>query len=76
MSTWHSVSAPRRTPPAIIDKLHREIVAAINAADVRDKFIAAGTEPQGSTPGQLRERIAQEIPRWEKRLAQLGLKGK
>ena len=76
MSTWHSVSAPRGTPPAIIDKLHREIVAAINAADVHDKFIAAGTEPQGSTPGQLRERIAQEIPRWEKRLAQLGLKGK
>lgn len=76
MSTWHSVSAPRGTPPAIIDKLNREIVAAINAADVRDKLFAAGTEPRSSTPGQLRERIAQEIPRWEKLLAQLGLKGK
>ena len=74
MSTWHSVAAPRGTPPAIIDKLNREIVAAIGAPEVRERFIAAGTEPQSSTPEQLRERIAQEIPRWDKLLTQLGLK--
>ena len=75
MSTWHSVAAPRGTPAEIIGKLNREIVAAINAPEVRDKFIAAGTEPQSSTPEQLRERIATEIPRWDKLLTQLGLKG-
>jgi tripartite-type tricarboxylate transporter receptor subunit TctC len=74
MSTWHSVAAPRGTPPAVIEKLHREISASINSAEVREKFVAAGTEPQSSTPEQLRERIAQEIPRWNKLLNQLGLK--
>jgi tripartite-type tricarboxylate transporter receptor subunit TctC len=74
MSTWHSVTAPRGTPSAIIEKLNRGIVAAVSAPEVRERFIAAGTEPQSSTPEQLRERIALEIPRWDKLLTQLGLK--
>ncbi len=76
LSTWHSVSTTRGTPPPVIAKLNREIVATITAPDVRDKLIGAGAEPQSSTPEQLRERIEQEIPRWEKLLAQLGLKAK
>lgn len=75
MSTWHTVCAPRGTPAAIIDRLNREIVAVINSPATRDKFLAAGTEPQSSTPGQLRDPIAQEIPRWEKLLTQIGLRG-
>ncbi len=76
ISTWHSVCAPRGTPAAIIEKLNREIVAVIQTPEVRDKFTAAGTEAQGSTPEQLRLRIEQEFPRWEKLLTQLGLRGK
>ena len=76
MSTWHSVCAPRGTPPAIIERLNHEIVAVINAPEVRDRFTAAGTVPQGSSPEQLRVRITQEFPRWEKLLAQLGLRTK
>ena len=62
MSTWHTVCAPRGTPAAIIDKLNREIVAIIQSPEMRERFSAAGTEPQASSPDQLRERIAQEIP--------------
>jgi len=76
MSTWHSVCAPRGTPTAIINKLNREIEAVIHAPEIRERFTAAGTEPQASSPEQLRLRIAQEFPRWEKLLAQIGLRGK
>ena len=76
MSTWHTVGAPRGTPPEIIDKLNREIVAVIQTPEMRERFAAAGTEPQGSTPEALRVRIAEEMPRWEKLLVQLGLRGK
>jgi len=74
MTTWHSVSSPRGTPPPIIDRLNREIVAAISTPEMRERFTAAGTDVQGSTPAQLRERIEQEIPRWEKLLDQIGLR--
>ena len=76
MSTWHTVCAPRGTPPAIIDKLNREIVAVIQAPEMRERFAATGTEPQSSTPEQLRAYIAQEVPRWDKLLTQLGLREK
>jgi tripartite-type tricarboxylate transporter receptor subunit TctC len=73
MSTWHSVCAPRGTPQAVIDRLNREIVSIMNSSDVRDRFVAAGTEPGASTPEQLRLRIEQEFGRYEKLLIQLGL---
>jgi len=76
MSTWHTVCAPRATPPAVIERLNREIVASISSGAVRERFLALGTEPQVSTPAELRERIAQEVPRWEKLLTQLGLREK
>lgn len=73
MSTWHSICAPRGTPSAVIERLNREIVAIMNAPDVRERFLAAGTEPGPSTPDQLRSRIEQEFGRYEKLLLQLGL---
>ena len=73
MSTWHTVCAPSGTPAPVIAKLNREIVAIINMPDVRERFIAVGTEPRTSTPAQLREHIAREMPRWQKLLAQLQL---
>jgi tripartite-type tricarboxylate transporter receptor subunit TctC len=76
MSTWHTVCATRGTPVPVIERLNREIVAVINRPDVREKLSAAGTEAQSSTPAQLGVHIAQEYPRWEKLLAQLGLLGK
>lgn len=75
MSTWHSVCAPRGTPRAVVERLNREIVAIMNAPEVRERFVAAGTEPATSTPGELRERIGREFGRYEKLLAQLGLRG-
>jgi tripartite-type tricarboxylate transporter receptor subunit TctC len=74
MSTWHTVSAPRGTPQPIIERLNREIVTAMNSADMRERFVALGTEPIGGSVEQLREQIAREVPRWEKLLTALGLR--
>lgn len=73
MSTWHSICAPKGTPAAVVERLNREVVAIMNAPEVRERFVAAGTEPGPSTPEQLRNRIEQEFVRYEKLLIQLGL---
>jgi tripartite-type tricarboxylate transporter receptor subunit TctC len=73
MVTWHSVCAPAATPKAIITKLNREIVAGINEPDVRDRLTGLGTEIFSGTPQELRDLIAQEVPRWQKLLAQIGI---
>ncbi len=76
MSTWHTVSAPRGIPAAIAARLNQEIVAAINTSEIRERFVALGTEPVGGSSEQLREQIAREVPRWERVLGELGLRQK
>jgi tripartite-type tricarboxylate transporter receptor subunit TctC len=73
MSTWHSVCAPRGTPRSVIERLNQEIVAIMNAPEVRERFVVAGTEPGASSPEALRLRIESEYVRYEKLLRQLGL---
>ena len=75
ISTWHGICAPRATPPLLIDRLNREIVAGINAPDVRERLTGIGAELVGSSPNEFAALIESEVPRWEKLLRELGAKG-
>jgi tripartite-type tricarboxylate transporter receptor subunit TctC len=48
LGIWQSVVAPAKTPPAIVGKLHDEIVAVLGRAAVRNKLTTAGVEPATS----------------------------
>jgi tripartite-type tricarboxylate transporter receptor subunit TctC len=48
--TWASFVVPVGTPKPVVDRLHAELVKAVNAPEVRDKLIAQGLEPIGSAP--------------------------
>ena len=64
MSSWQAVYAPKNTPRPIVERLSREIAAIVKQADVRSKLGDMGMELVGSTPEQLAELMAKEIPRW------------
>jgi tripartite-type tricarboxylate transporter receptor subunit TctC len=49
--TWASFVVPLGTPAPIVERLHAELVKAVNTPEVRDKLIAQGLEPIGSPPG-------------------------
>ncbi|TSA14048.1 MAG: tripartite tricarboxylate transporter substrate binding protein, partial [Betaproteobacteria bacterium] len=71
-SAWIGMVAPAKTPPAIIDRLSRELVAIIHSTDVREKmqriyFQAIGTSPEG-----LSELMRSERDRWAKVIKQTG----
>jgi tripartite-type tricarboxylate transporter receptor subunit TctC len=42
---WVGAFAPAKTPKPIIDRLNREIVAALNVKEVADKIVALGGSP-------------------------------
>jgi len=48
--TWASFVVPVGTPQPVVDRLHAELVKAVNAPEVREKLIAQGLEPIGSAP--------------------------
>jgi tripartite-type tricarboxylate transporter receptor subunit TctC len=62
---WMGLIAPAKTPDAIIAKIHREVVEAINLPAVRDKLATQLMEPIGNTPAQFRARIEADVARWK-----------
>ena len=65
-SSWQGVVVPARTPQPIIEKLHREIVTALNSAELRKRLISEGSEIGGMPPDAFGAYIKGEIAKWVK----------
>jgi tripartite-type tricarboxylate transporter receptor subunit TctC len=61
---WNGLFAPARTPPAILDRLYRETVKAVGAADVKQRFEAEGADPVGSSPSEFTAFFRAEAQKW------------
>ena len=60
------ILAPAKTPRPVVDRLQKEIAAALQAQDVRERYAALGIDPVGNTPDQFGEQIRADLARWEK----------
>ncbi len=67
--------APAKTPATIINRLNQEIVRVVNAADVKEKSLAAGLETVGSSPQQFATAVKADLARLGKVIKDLGIKG-
>ncbi len=63
-SSWNGIAAPARTPKAVIDRLNREINAALAAPEVKQRLQDLGVEARASTPEALKELLVAEIAKW------------
>ena len=75
VTTWNGVSAPAKTPRAIVDRLNSEIVRALNSPDLRERLMSQGADPVGNTPEQYTAFIQNEITKWAKVIQAAGIKG-
>ncbi|MGZ8212607.1 MAG: Bug family tripartite tricarboxylate transporter substrate binding protein [Burkholderiales bacterium] len=66
--------APAKTPQAIVDRLHQEIVKAVHRPGVKEVLIKGGVEPLGTTPRELGDYVAMDLARITKMLAATGFK--
>jgi len=69
----YAVFAPAGTPPAVVERLHGTIVAALASPEVRDKLREQGAEVVGNSPAELAAYVAAEIPKWAALARQAGL---
>jgi tripartite-type tricarboxylate transporter receptor subunit TctC len=54
------------TPKAIVDKLNAEINATLQTPEVREKLLANGVTPKGSTAAEMEALIQSERAKWKK----------
>ena len=73
-SQWYGLGAPRNTSAEIVDKLNREINAAIADPMMKAKFAAIGGEPLLGTPAAFGELIAAETEKWARVVGAAGIK--
>jgi tripartite-type tricarboxylate transporter receptor subunit TctC len=73
-TSWLAMFAPAATPPDIIEKISDEVKIILNRPDVKARQEAQGVEIVASTPKELDETVAREIPRWSQLIKRIDLK--
>jgi len=66
VTQWHGLLAPRATPRAIVDRLHAEVVKAVQRQEVASRLALDGTEPIASSPKEFAAHLRAEAQQWSK----------
>ena len=65
---------PAKTPVALLTRLNRETVAAVNKPDVKEKFFNVGVDTVGTTPEEFAAMIKADTLRMEKLIKSAGIR--
>ena len=72
--SWLALFAPAGTPKEIVNKVSAESVRILKLPDVKERLLAQGAEPIGSTPEQLAATLAADIAKYAKVIRESGYK--
>jgi tripartite-type tricarboxylate transporter receptor subunit TctC len=71
---WNGIFVPAGTPRPIIDTLHRALVRAYNAPDVKSQVLATGSYVAADTPEEFAAFIRAENQKWGKIIREARIK--
>jgi tripartite-type tricarboxylate transporter receptor subunit TctC len=71
---WMGLLAPKGTPAAVIDRIHRELLAVLATDEVKRYMANASIEIVGSSPAQFGAFFRDEKDRWAKIVRETGAK--
>ena len=71
---WNGIFVPSGTPRTVIQVLHRELVKAYNAPDVKGQVLATGSEIAADTPEEFAAFVGAESAKWIKVIRDTGIK--
>ena len=73
-TSWHGMLVPAKTPRAIGQRVHTELVKALTSSDVKEKFAGLGMEVVANRPEEFTAYIRSENVKWTKVIKTIGLK--
>jgi len=74
VAAWYGFFGPARLPAAIVATLNRELRAALDTPDVREKLAVVGLETVGSSPAEHRAHLEADFVRWTPVVKASGMK--
>ncbi|MGW9329294.1 Bug family tripartite tricarboxylate transporter substrate binding protein [Bosea sp. NPDC055594] len=64
VTAWHGLAAPAKTPPAIVEKISRDVREILATPEVREKLAAAKIIALGMTPQDFKAFLDGELKKW------------
>jgi tripartite-type tricarboxylate transporter receptor subunit TctC len=74
MPIWWGFVLPAGTPDAIVDRLHEELVRAVNKPKLKEFFASRGAPVQTNTRREFTRMVEREIQLWKGLVARTGIK--
>jgi tripartite-type tricarboxylate transporter receptor subunit TctC len=71
--TWNGLVAPAGTPKEIVEKVAREVAAAVGDTKFVEKLAGYGVDPLGNTPEEFSRMIAADVATWAAALEAAGI---
>ena len=71
---WNGMLAPAGTPKPILERLSREVAAAMRAPEATQRYGALGAETIGSTPEEFSKFLRSEIEQYARVIRESGMK--
>ena len=63
---WWGLVAPAGTPQDVVQKVSRDTARLVQMPEQRDRLIAVGAEPAGTTPEEFSAFVKSELAKWER----------
>jgi tripartite-type tricarboxylate transporter receptor subunit TctC len=73
-AAWHGLFAPAGTPPAIVEKLHSEVVRVLRMPDTIERMAAQGVDVIAGSPAELAAFVKQDLVKYDKLVKSAGLR--
>jgi len=64
VNSWNGIAVAAKTPKAIVERLNKEIHAAVNSPLIAQRFQELGVSQNLSTPEGMRKLLVEEIAKW------------
>jgi tripartite-type tricarboxylate transporter receptor subunit TctC len=74
LTTWWGLFAPAGTPADIVARVHRDTLAALHNAELKERFANLSVDPGGGTPREFADYVLREIAKYDKIVKRLNIK--
>ena len=63
---WFGLLAPKGTPPAIVERLNKEVLASMADPALHQRMLKIGAEPNPTSSAEFKALISSEVAKWRK----------
>jgi tripartite-type tricarboxylate transporter receptor subunit TctC len=64
VANWHGLLGPAAMDPRVVKKLHDEIIAILDTADMKQRFQTLGFDRVGQNPQEFSAQLKSDLERW------------